>query len=210
MVNQMEPMNVRRSPLLSIADQHVHQGDWLMPVFSEAGERSRGVTLADYSARSKVIIEGDNAFEAVATWADFNELPIGSGQRIGDDRFVYRLRQDQLFLDGPVDDDDLIAAELRALAAGAAGLVTVTNVTDGRAMIALFGEQSRTCLSRLCSLDLSDQAFPNHGARQSSVAKTRQLILRRDAGGERKYFLCGGRSLSRYLWETIETAGRDL
>ena len=47
-------------------------------------------------------------------------------------------------------------------------------------------------------------------AKQSSVAKTTQLIIRRDLGEQPAYALIGGRSLAAYLWQTIMEAGQDL
>ena len=52
--------------------------------------------------------------------------------------------------------------------------------------------------------------FPNGTAKQSSVAKTRQLIIRQDIGDLPAYVLIGARPLAAYLWETILQAGEDL
>ena len=65
-------------------------------------------------------------------------------------------------------------------------------------------------------MDLHPKAFPNNSAKQSSVAKTSQLIIRSDrvsASGATTvtaYTLIGARSLAAYLWETVLEAGRDL
>ncbi|MCP5095608.1 MAG: hypothetical protein GY943_08660, partial [Chloroflexi bacterium] len=55
-----------------------------------------------------------------------------------------------------------------------------------------------------------DSEFPNGMAKQSSVAKTTQIIIRRDLGNMPAYALIGGRSLAVYLWQTILEAGQDL
>ena len=45
-------------------------------------------------------------------------------------------------------------------------------------------------------LDFAEASFPNNRARQSSLAKTRQLILRRDFGALPAYTVIGARSLA--------------
>lgn len=74
----------------------------------------------------------------------------------------------------------------------------------------LIGPHSGELLSRLGGLDFHREQFPNLTAKQSSVAKTRQLILRQDLGKHLAFSLVGDRSLATYLWRTIIEAGQDL
>ena len=83
-------------------------------------------------------------------------------------------------------------------------------VTHGQADLVLIGPFSMDLLSRLCGLDFHSKHFPNLTAKQSSVAKTRQLILRRDLGEHLAFSLIGARSLADYLWQMIFEAGQDL
>jgi sarcosine oxidase gamma subunit len=62
----------------------------------------------------------------------------------------------------------------------------------------------------LCGLDFHPAAFPKGSAKQSSVAKTTQLVVCHDLAETAAYSIIGGRSLAAYLWETILVAGRDL
>ncbi len=89
-------------------------------------------------------------------------------------------------------------------------LITITDITQGRTDLRLIGQQSADLLSRLCGLDFDSYQFPDRNARQSSVAKTRQLILHHDMGDLLAYSLIGARSLGVYLWDTISMAGREL
>ena len=99
---------------------------------------------------------------------------------------------------------------------GENAFVTVTDVTHGRSELTIVGPRGPRLLSRLCGLDFQTQAFPNNYARQSSLAKTSQLIIRSDclsaSGAETivAFTLIGARSLAAYLWETVLEAGRDL
>jgi sarcosine oxidase subunit alpha len=126
-----------------------------------------------------------------------------------DGRYIFRLRTDQFFVSTTAGEAEGVTAELTA-ARSAEGLVTVTDVTHGRSQLLVIGPKAAELLGRLCGLDFHDGRFPNLSARQSSVAKTRQLILRQDIGSLPAYALIGSRSLAAYLWETTLEAGRDL
>ena len=108
--------------------------------------------------------------------------------------------------------DDVTEIETMQLlnAAPTEHLLTVTDRTHGQAMMLLVGPASREVLSRLCSLDLHPSHFPNLSTQTSSVAKTRQIIIRQDVGDLPAFALIGASSLAAYLWETILVAGWDV
>lgn len=192
---------------------------WQVPqVFSMAEEEvtvaRQSVALADASASGKVVVEGQPA-EAVlqAAWA-IPSLAIGQGV-IVDSKHVFRLRDDQFFIHLEPGTEGAAAKSLTGAVEKSGELVTVTDITHGRADLLLVGPRSTQLLSRLCSLDFHPDHFPDLTAKQSSAAKTRQLILRRDikpldAPPIPAYSLIGARSLAVYLWATILEAGRDL
>ncbi|HSM57483.1 MAG TPA: sarcosine oxidase subunit gamma family protein [Candidatus Sulfomarinibacteraceae bacterium] len=169
----------------------------------------RGVALADCSARGKVLVEGDAAMGVIQGAWDVTELDVGRGTPIGGGH-AYRLRDDRYFLSVVVDAVAETVRVAQAQAETVDGLAAVTDVTHGRGELWLIGPAARTLLSRLCGLDLHPGVFPNHTARESSVAKTKQLIIRRDVGRLPAFALIGGRSLAAYLWKTALEAGRDL
>ena len=164
------------------------------------------VALADVSDRGKIFVEGDTAGSILSL---VSPLAIGDGVE-QDGRTIFRLRADQLFVGTSADTVESVTAELSQAAQKAGGLVTVTDMTHGRSQLLVIGPQAAVLLSRLCGLDFHDNQFPNLSARQSSVAKTRQLILRHDMGNLPAYALLGSRSLAAYLWNTTLEAGRDL
>lgn len=163
------------------------------------------VALIDQSSNGKICVEGDKAGEIL----DTADLAIGHGQE-NEHGFVYRLRRDLFFVHTAPGDVDAAAQALAMQAAGATNLITVTNVTHGSAELWLVGPRSAELLSRLCGLDFHPSQFPNAAAKQSSVAKTTQIILRRDVSAQLAYALIGGRSFAAYLWETILIAGNNL
>lgn len=168
-----------------------------------------GVVLADRSALGKILIQGPAAAAALsARWAE--PLPtIGNGRHYPEAE-LYCLRPDRFFARTAPEKTTAVYQMLNDAASQTDDLAAVIEVTHGRAEIALIGPQSATLLSRLCGLDFHPDHFPNLSARQSSVAKTNQLIIRRDLGYLPAYSLIGDRSLAVYLWEAISEAGLDL
>jgi 4-methylaminobutanoate oxidase (formaldehyde-forming) len=162
------------------------------------------VALSDQSHNGKIRIEG----RAAGTMLDADELAVGESKAVEYGR-IYRLRRD-LFFVSVAGDGGETAVTLTHQAANHPDLITVTDVTHGNAELWLIGPSSAELLSRLCGLDFHDSQFPNGAAKQSSLAKTTQLIIRRDLNDVPAYALIGGRSLAAYLWQTIMEAGQDL
>ena len=172
-----------------------------MPV---AHDSSR-LVLADESHYGKLLIHGRAGGRAVAALG--LSVPPKVGSSTGDSQLrAYVLRPDQLFISTAPGGE---AAALTALLATPADeMLTVTDVTHGRAQLRLSGPRATEVLSRLCGLDIDDAHFPNGTALQTSVAKTTQLVIRDDlADGRPSYRLIGARSLGAYLWATLLEAG---
>jgi sarcosine oxidase, subunit alpha len=93
------------------------------------------------------------------------------------------------------------------------GLVSVVDVTHGRAMMRLSGTDAPRVLSKLCAIDFADTATPQGSAFRSSVAKVATDIIRDDLPGsgtvERSYLLHCDRSVGQYLFDTLLDAGRE-
>jgi heterotetrameric sarcosine oxidase gamma subunit len=154
-------------------------------------------------------LQGESS-EAVlqSTWA-VPPVIIGRGAFV-EPGYLYRLRRDLFFIQVPPGAEGEVLRRLMEVTQDRDETLTVTDVTHGRADLLLVGPGSPALLSRLCSLDFHWDQFPNLSAKQSSVAKSRQLILHRDLGELPAYSLVGARSLAAYLWETILEAGYDL
>lgn len=165
--------------------------------------------LRDASTYGKIMVEGEAAAQMLHTAWAMPDLEVGTGAEIGPGQ-VYRLRSDLFFVHTPPGVQSETTAFLGAQAQQAAGLVTVTDVTHGRVELRLAGPDAPDLLTRLCALDFGPAAFPHLAARYTSLAKTRQLLLRRDEDGVPAYAIIGGRSLGGYLLATVVAAGHDL
>jgi len=159
------------------------------------------VALSDQSHNGKIRIEGNTAGAMLNAY----ELAIGAGKAV-DDGWIYRLRKDLFFVSAAGNGEET-AVSLTKQASDSPDLITVTDITHGNAELWLVGPKSAELLSRLCGLDFHNSQFRNGTAKQTSVAKTKQLIIRHDLGELPAYALIGARSLAAYLWQTIMQAG---
>jgi heterotetrameric sarcosine oxidase gamma subunit len=164
--------------------------------------------LADVSQIGKIQIEGQRAASVLAAAVGAAPEAVGAHAHVsaGD---LYCLRPDMYFLSTLPGAETSVCAALANAAAAQPDLVTVTDVTHGLAAIELVGPRSVEVMTRVCGLDFSPTAFPSPAARQSSVAKTRQLITHRDREpGLPSYLMFGSRSLAAYVWGMLLEAGR--
>jgi heterotetrameric sarcosine oxidase gamma subunit len=86
-------------------------------------------------------------------------------------------------------------------------LVSVIDVTSGRAALRLTGWPVAALLAKVCALDLAVAA--DGSAFRSSVAKVAALIVRDDRQGTPSYLLVCDRSYGRYLAEALLDAGGE-
>jgi heterotetrameric sarcosine oxidase gamma subunit len=169
-----------------------------------------GAGMLDLSAGGKVIVQGDQAATTLSTLPATTSLAINEGAYLGNGVEVYRLRSDQFIFLTPPGGERRMIRKVETAAQSIDGLITVTDLTHGRAWIGLVGPRSAELLSRLCSLDFHPSSFPKGTAKQTSVARTTQLVVCHTFADKIAYSVIGGRSLAVYLWETILTVGRDL
>lgn len=213
----------RRSPCHALAAKagatfSVSNG-WELPASypseGEALERAMSAAvLIDDSSWSKLVVEGPSA---AAFIADRLLLPVSEkvgGATLAGEVWAYRLRPDRALVCAPAGPGQ---DALRRLSEGDwPQLVSVTDMTDGWARLLLIGPQSKTVLARLTGLDIRDSVFPSPGSRQTSVAKTTQLILRHDLVSDvadaatPSYALLGGRSYAAYLWDALLDTGTSI
>lgn len=177
-------------------------------VEEETAAARRSVALADVSAAGKITLQGERASTVLESVLGVSAPEVGAGVAVPVGR-LFRLREDLFLVWIRFGEGERPLQELRNGLSDVEALVTVTDVTHGRAALRLVGPESGTVLARLCGLDFSPRAFPNPAIRASSVAKTPQWVLRDDQGELPSFVVLGARSLGEYLWEIISEAGRD-
>ena len=204
---------IKLTPLHSIAQRlgatFTEKQGWRIPeVYTTAEDeitaaRER-VALADETPNRKLLLEGDHADSVLMEAFDLGSLQINEG-RDG----IYRLRNDLFFISTPPGREVRAQKKLTAASAASKQFVTITDITHGRTEIRVIGPNSQELLSKVCGLDFHPSAFPNETAKQSSLAKTTQLIIRRDIGELPAFSIIGVQSLGPYVWDTMMEAGRE-
>jgi heterotetrameric sarcosine oxidase gamma subunit len=89
------------------------------------------------------------------------------------------------------------------------GLVSVFDVTHGRALVRITGARTPELLAKVCGVDLSGKVTPDGTAFRSSVAKLVTDVVRDDLQGERSYLLHCERSSGQYLFDALLDAGDE-
>jgi heterotetrameric sarcosine oxidase gamma subunit len=128
---------------------------------------------------------------------------------------LYRLRHDLFLASTPPGGEKTVTGLLEGVSQD--GFVTVTDITHGRSEFRLIGPRAAMVMSKVCGLDFHPSRFADGTARQTSVAKTRQLVVRRDAGSQNAgigarlpaYAMLGGRASGRYFWDVLLEAGAE-
>ncbi len=84
-----------------------------------------------------------------------------------------------------------------------------TDITSVYANLLLVGPQSRDILSKLSSLNVSDEALPNLTCSQTNVAHAHAIVLREDLGAIPAYHLLVSREYAESVWESVARAGAE-
>ena len=204
---------IKLTPLHSTAQRlgatFIEQRGWRIPqvyttLEDEVVAAQERVALADGTSNGKLLLEGDQVESVLMDAFDLDSLKVNEG-RDG----IYRLRNDLFFISTSPGREVSTQKKLTNASAASGQFVTVTGVTHGRAEIRVIGPSSQELLSKVCGLDFHPSAFPNETAKQSSLAKTTQLIIRCDIGELPAFSIIGVQSLGPYVWDTMMEAGRE-
>lgn len=144
-------------------------------------------------------------------------LGISSGRaaRDGDGALVIGSGPGEWLVLGPVGEGRSLRHRLEEIAAAHAGteLVTVLDLTHGRALMRLTGTRAAATLAKLCGIDLADASTPDGTAFRSSVAGLVTDVIRDDqespSGPVPSYLLHCERSYGQYLFDALLDAGAE-
>jgi heterotetrameric sarcosine oxidase gamma subunit len=173
-----------------------------------SGRRAAGpLTLTDCTPLAKVLLRAPAGGQAAAELA----VPLGRTRRNEAGVLVVGSGPAEWLLIAPPEQAADVAARLDDLAGRVPGeVVSVTDLTHGRAMIRLTGQNAADVLSAVCGIDLSDAVTPDGAAFRSSVAALATDVIRDDVAEVRSYLLHCERSSGQYLFDALLSAGRDL
>jgi heterotetrameric sarcosine oxidase gamma subunit len=172
---------------------------------SQAANRSRNrVSLGIVRDQGMLHIRGREARRVLAQVYDTEETDVGQVRLVADGTLAC-LRPDECVL----LTSDVQAALNHLKGVSSSRLLTLTDVTHGRAMILLTGLRAADVLPKVCGLDFSARRFPDHYAAQTMLAKVRALVIRADNGDLPLYTVVVDRSLAAYVWEVVYDAARE-
>lgn len=188
---------IARSPITPAVPSGIYDG-WEVTTRRASGP----LRLVDQTPLTKVLIraDGDGPF------ADRIGVRTGTTRRT-DDVLTVSARPGEWMVIGPADSVTRLADE--AAAPGDRELVTVVDLTHGRALIRLTGANAAAVLAKVCGIDLSDRVTPDGSAFGTSVARVATDIVRDDVAGVRSYLLHCERSTGQHLFESLLDAGRE-
>lgn len=174
----------------------------------EGARSTAPLTLADLSPLAKTLVRAPAAGAMAAALG----VPFARAAR--DDAsgaLVTGSGPGEWTIFGPAGEGLSQRARLEAVAAGLAGgeLITVLDLTHGRALLRLTGSAAPGLLAKVCAIDLADHRTPNGTAFRTSVARLTTDLVRDDEGDVPSYLLHCERSYGQYLFAALLDAGTE-
>ena len=152
-----------------------------------------GLTLTDCTPLAKVAVASRHA--------KLRGVRFGRAAREEDGALVVGSGPGEWLLVGPPGQAAALAARLVTPDA------TWVDLTHGRALVRLTGEESPSVLARLSAADLDGELVPDGAALRTAVATVATDIIRDDRDGVRSYLLHCERSVGQYLFDALRQAG---
>jgi len=175
---------------------------------SEPAQPVTRLGLSDLTGVLVTLIKGD---AADLLQKEVSTVPAKPGDLVNvDGGLLARLSPHEFYLFGLSAQANLpTAAELGAVFTQAGSFAHATDLTHGRAALKLTGPAAAEALSKICGLDFHDSQFADMTVKQTSAAKIKTLIARRDEAGRPTYHLHVNRPMGQYFWEIVWDAGQE-
>jgi heterotetrameric sarcosine oxidase gamma subunit len=164
------------------------------------------LTLTDCTPLAKVLIRAP----AGGLFAGQLGVPSGRAARDQAGVLVAGSGPGEWLLLAPPGQAPALAARFEGQAGRVpAELVSVVDLTHGRALMRLTGPTAAGLLAAVCGIDLSDRFTPDGTAFRCAVAAVATDVIRDDVAGARSYLLHCERSSGRYLFDAVVSVGHD-
>lgn len=164
------------------------------------------LVLSDITPLAKVLIKSD----ANSRFAANHKTAFGRARMIKDGVLEIGCDPGTWLWVGSIGSAEELMMHGESLAASSDELITVIDLTHGRALMRLSGADSNRLLNKLCAINLSDVATPNLSTFRSNVAKLVADVVRDDlANSTQSYLIHCERSSGQYLFDCILDAGSE-
>ena len=162
------------------------------------------LTLADCTPTAKVLVHAP----PTGPLAERLGVPFGQSRREEDGTLILRVRPAQWLLFSAAGRGPELVQQWQQAAEETGEFVSVVDVTAGRSLLRLSGDNAPALLAKISALDLD--AAPDGAAFRSSVAKVNAEIVRSDeTDGRRSYLVACERSYGGYLVGALADAGAE-
>ncbi len=205
------PEPIARSPVRTVRPAIV--AGWEVASQAVAGRDAPGAgnSLTDLTPLAKVGVRAgvDGAMARALS------VPFGRAARDETGVLVIGSGPGEWLVLGQVGEGRALRHRLAEMAAQMAGeeLISVLDLTHGRALMRLTGNGAAGLLAKVCGIDLADARTPNGAAFRSSVARLVTDVVRDDrestSGTVRSYLLHTERSYGQYLFDALLDAGAE-
>lgn len=189
-----------RSPIAVPAPSGVADG-WLV----SARRSPADLRISDCTPLAKLVVLADEDGPLAS------ELGVGTGQaaRDTDGVLIVGSGPGEWLLLAPAGSVAAMTARLERSIHAGEHLVSVYDVTHGRALLRLTGDAAPALLAKVCAIDFHDRTTPNGAALRSSVGHVVTEIVRNDDAGTRSYLLSCEWSYGQYLFDVLLDAGAE-
>ena len=193
-----EAAPVARSPIAPVPPVTVERG-W------EISARRSGADLRimDCTPLAKILVRASTDGEVARTLG----VPFGRAVRDEHGTLVVGSGPGEWLLLAPPGASAAVACRVKEVSDE--GLVSIFDVTHGRALMRVTGVRAPDLLAKVCGVDLSEEVTPDGAAFRSSVAKLVTDVVRDDRAGQRSYLLHCERSSGQYLFDALIDAGDE-
>ena len=192
---------VARSPISQAAPVEVVAG-WEVSI----RRSTAALQVADLTWLAKVFVKAD----ANGAFTARHPTAFGAARRLSADILEIGSDPGGWLTFGPAGAGAEIVERLTTEVADAGEMVSVIDLTHGRALMRLSGDASVGVLAKVCAIDFADTVTPNLSAFRSSVAKLVTDVVRDDlADRTRSYLLHCERSSGQHLFNCVVDAGAE-
>ncbi len=193
-----EIMLIARSPISPAPPVTVEHG-WEV----SARRTIANLRITDCTPLAKVLVQAPPNGGVAQTFS----VPFGRAARDEHGTLVVGSGPGEWLLLAPPGTATEIADRIEAVSDD--GLVSVVDVTHGRALMRISGARTPDLLAKVCAIDFSEEVTPDGAAFRSSVAKLVTDVVRDDESGVHSYLLHCERSSGQYLFDALLDAGDE-
>jgi len=199
-------------------------GEWKRPLFYSSPEQEyncvrKNVGIIDVSTLGKLHVKGKDSTKLLdfVYTQKFSNLNIGrvrysvicdeSGS-IVDDGTVTRLNDEQFFITTTTGNIEFVEQWFKWWIVSLNLDVHVVNVTSNYAAVNVAGPNARDTLTKLTSIDLTNDHFPYMSCKETNIANVPVIMFRIGFVGETGWEIHFPSQYGEYLWDKIIDAGQ--